>query len=400
MNDKRTEQLALITKDLMLKEPFYGLFLVSLNKVWTDVVPTAGVRFSGINQELALNPQFWDQLSPAHRLGLTKHELLHIAFMHTTDFDILADKSIANVAMDLEVNQYINDENLPAGACTLDTFAHLPLKKKAGTFYYYDTLKNAKDKKTQQMLQDIKDAMGQGQIKVVFSDGTEMNLTDHSMWEDFKGLDEATKKLVQKQLAYTLNEVKDQVVKSRGTIPSEIEVLLNSLLKEEPPKFDWRSYLRRFAGGSMLVYTKKLRRKFNKRFEDNPGLKIKKKKHILVAVDTSGSVSDSELQEFFSEIDHIHRTGAEVTVIQCDSAISNISPYKRNQEIKVYGRGGTSFHPVVDYYNENTRKYTCLIYLTDGEAPAPDKAKGRMLWVMSSKSKINPELHGPQIKLN
>ncbi len=35
-----------------------------------------------------------------------------------------------------------------------------------------------------------------------------------------------------------------------------------------------------------------------KQFEDNPGLKIKQKQHILVAVDTSGSVSNDELKEF------------------------------------------------------------------------------------------------------
>jgi predicted metal-dependent peptidase len=42
---------------------------------------------------------------------------------------------------------------------------------------------------------------------------------------------------------------------------------------------------------------------------------------------------------------------------------------------------------------------SCLIYFTDGEAPAPINAKGPMLWVLSSTSKDNNELPGAVIKL-
>lgn len=60
----------------------------------------------------------------------------------------------------------------------------------------------------------------------------------------------------------------------------------------------------------------------------------------------------------------------------------------------------TSFDPVITYYNENLHKYTSLIYLTDGEASTPPPAKGKMLWVFSSKSSINNDLIGHKIKLN
>ena len=40
----REDSLAKTSKDLMLKEPYYGFFLIMLNKVWNNkVVPTAGV---------------------------------------------------------------------------------------------------------------------------------------------------------------------------------------------------------------------------------------------------------------------------------------------------------------------------------------------------------------------
>jgi predicted metal-dependent peptidase len=88
-------------KELMLKEPYYGFFLIMLNKVWDGKrVPTAGVSKNGINYQLAINPEFWESLSEDHRLGLLKHELLHIAFGHLTTFFKFTDKRLANVAMD------------------------------------------------------------------------------------------------------------------------------------------------------------------------------------------------------------------------------------------------------------------------------------------------------------
>jgi predicted metal-dependent peptidase len=87
-------------------------------------------------------------------------------------------------------------------------------------------------------------------------------------------------------------------------------------------------------------------------------------------------------------------------VVQADTAISHIGPFNHRADFEVHGRGGTSFQPVIDYFNENIHKYTCLIYFTDGEAYAPTPAKGRMLWVLSSQSPLNPKLVGPQIKLN
>jgi predicted metal-dependent peptidase len=226
----------------------------------------------------------------------------------------------------------------------------------------------------------------------------EMDIPQHD-WEEVE-LDEATQKLIEKQTGHILNELADQVKKSRGTIPGEFQSILDKINHTEPPKFDWKGFLRRFSGASVKVYTKKSRRKLSKRYEENPGLKIKQKKHVLVAVDTSGSVSNNELIEFFQEINHIHKTGTDITVVQADTNIKDISPFDPKKEIKIHGRGGTSFDPVVEYYSENVHKYTCLIYLTDGEAPAPEYSRGRMLWVHSSNSSINESLPGIKIQLN
>jgi len=345
----KQQSLSKIGKELMLKEPYYGFFLIMLNKLWDSKrVPTAGVSKNGINYQLAINPEFWESLSDSHRLGLLKHELLHIAFGHLTTFFKFSDKRLANVAMDMEINQYIDKSWLPEGGIDIDNYQEHNLDRKAGCRYY--------------------------------------------------DLSEAEQKLIEKQLQKVLSDAKEQTLKKRGTVPGEIEgvIIIEEVVK---PKFNWRGYIRRFTGVSTKVFTKKIRRKENRRFEANPGLKVKMRQHMLLAIDTSGSVSDAELQEFMSEIYHIYKCGVDITVVQCDTMIRSVEPYKGKFEMAVQGRGGTEFDPVLEYFNANLKKYTSLVYFTDGECSYSVKPRGNTLWVLSERSYMNEDLPGKVIKL-
>jgi len=406
----KADELAKASKDLMLKEPFYGLFLIMLNKQWSKKVPTAGVSRQGINYQLYLNEDFWNKLTSMQHMGLLKHELLHIAFFHITDYEHLSNKEMANIAMDIEINQYIDSDFLPPGPMLPEVFPELNLEPKKGTKYYYDKLmQGAKDGNCPNLNAVLEGLNGEGdgegdgktiKIRPGKNGQMEVQLPDHSSWEEFDDLDEATKKLIKTQTEHIIKEVADQVTKSRGHVPGEMAELIERISKLEPPKFNWRGYLRRFVGGSIKTFTKMALSKPNFRFLDNPGLKHKHRRRILVGVDTSGSVSTNELKEFLAEIYHISRTGTEVDIAQCDSALREVTKFDPKKDFKVHGRGGTSFDPVTDYYDKNYKKYNCLIFVTDGEAPAPKKCRGPVLWVHSSQSKINEDLHGLKIKLN
>jgi predicted metal-dependent peptidase len=430
----KAQSLSKTSKDLMLKEPYYGFFLIMLNKLWDKRrVPTAGVSKNGINYQLTINDDFWEGLTELQRLGLLKHELLHIAFGHLTTFFKFSDKRLANVAMDMEINQYIDSSWLPGGEYSKEEFdeikeeikleiaaarerdapieelkaisnklpargiliqdySDMNLDMRAGCRYYYDKLKEAQDKKNQD------GTCGDEAMDGLLDDIENGQVPDHSTWEDFEDLTEAEQKLIEKQLQKVLSDAKEQTEKKRGTVPGEIDGLI--IVEEiKPAKFDWRGYLRRFTGISTHVFTKKIRRKENKRFDANPGLKIKMKQHMLLAIDTSGSVSDSELIEFMGEIQHIYKAGVEITIIQCDTQIKSIEPYKGKNQIEVKGRGGTEFDPVLEYYNANTKKYTSLVYFTDGECDADVKPRGNVLWVLSERSSMNTDLPGKVIKL-
>jgi predicted metal-dependent peptidase len=391
MMDK-AQSLSKISKELMLKEPYYGFFLIMLNKVWRKDLPTAGVSKQNINYQLAINEEFWTGLSDMHKMGLLKHELLHIAFGHLVSFSSFSNKKLANVAMDMEINQYIEDSWLPEGGIRIEDYEDLRLDKKAGCRYYYDQLLRLQDEK------DKNGTTGNDAMDKLLDNVASGDIPDHSTWEEFDDMTDAEKKLIEKQVQKILQDAKEQTVKKRGNVPGEIEGLI---VVEEftAPKFDWKGYLRRFTGVSTKVFTKKIRRKENRRYEDNPGLKIKMRQHMLLAIDTSGSVSDTELAEFMNEIHHIHKAGVDITVVQCDTSIRSIEPYKGKNEISVLGRGGTEFDPVLDYYNANLKKYTSLVYFTDGECYTSVKPKSKVLWVLSERSSMNEDLPGQVIKL-
>ena len=378
-----SESLAKISKTLLLEQPFYGLFLISLNKVWREDLPTAGVSINGINQQLAINPEFWNSLNDNVKKGILIHELMHIAFNHLITRSNYDDKKLFNIAADLEINQYIDRDWLPEEGIFLDTFPTLSLPIKAGTNAYYKLLQQAHEDGTSPELDDL---MAQGDMHFTWGEGGEE-------------LSESEKKLIQKQIEHQLVGIAE-TCKAQGNIPGHFSELIDRLFHVEPAKFDWRGYLRRFAGNSNKIYTKKTRRKPNKRYNGNPALKIKTRNHVLLAIDTSGSVNKSELEEFISEMHHIYKTGSEITVIQCDTVLYNPEPFNPRKEFKIQGRGGTSFQPVIDHFNSARNRYTSIIYFTDGEACPPYNVRCKILWVHSSVSNINEDLPGLKIKLN
>ena len=385
------DQLSRISKTLIFSEPFYGIFLIGLQKEFTKNCATAGVGKHGIGMRLVINPDFFAELSELHQQGLLKHELLHIAFGHIILADRYPDKKLFNIAADIEINQYIDKNMLPPGGLQLDSFPGIFLPRKAGTKKYYD------------LLSETCDGTGGSSNEALDKLLGEMNGESqycHKEWDEISELPEAEKKLVQKQYEHQMKQTAEEIQKKCGNIPGELAEIIERLFTITPPKFNWKQYLKRFISNASKVYTKKLRRKNNKRYTGNPGLKIKHRNHVLVGVDTSGSVSSEELVEFMHELTHMYKTGNTITVAQFDTELTDVSPFdpKKNWEIK--GRGGTYFQPVVDHYNDPKNKYSAFICLTDGEAPNPENCPKNALWVHSSYSNINEELSGIKIQLN
>lgn len=351
-------------KDLLIREPFYGLFLLNLRK---EIVPkeheiqTIGVGPNGINFTLYVNEHFWSNLDSKYHVSILKHEMLHLVFGHCTELYDVDDHQTMNKGMDCEINQYIN--LLPDDAITLDKVSKLLGKKlepKKGSWYYY--------KELQQFYKNNPHA-----------DIGKM-VDDHSLWP--KDLPEAEKKLLENQIKYKLKEVAEQVTKQAGSIPGELSEIIKAL-KQKEPVFNWKKYLRRVIGNAITSEIQLTRMRPSKRFPDARGIRMKRKPNILVGVDTSGSVNNEEFAEFFAEIHHIYKTGVSVTVVECDTQITNVFEYKGSQDIKRTGFGGTILTPIANYYKEHPEFTVCVIF-TDGYCDTTMPPCQNLIWVITS----------------
>jgi predicted metal-dependent peptidase len=100
-----------------------------------------------------------------------------------------------------------------------------------------------------------------------------------------------------------------------------------------------------------------------------------------VALDTSGSVHDKYLTQFFSELNKLHNMGYEIHVVQADMVVQSSELYNPKKPIQVKGRGGTAFQPAIDALD----KIECdaLVYFTDGETGRETpKSKKPILWAL------------------
>ena len=338
-------------KKLLIMDPFYGLFLLSINKRFDNKIPTACVCRNGIDVELLINKNFWESLSDDEELAIFQHEVLHLCHGHLTMQQNFPNKKHFNIASDANINCYI--KNLPEGAILPENYG---LPGMCGTKFYYENIPEDADDNTL----DIHD------------------------WKDFENLTEVEKKLIQNQIDHLAKRAAEQTQKMQGTIPAGLQDYIKELFKQKKRIFNWKSYFRRMLGSAQDVERKKTRKKESERFPGASGLKHKRKSNVCVVVDTSGSVSNQELVDFFSEIKYVWKAGTNVTIIENDAAIGRIYDYKGTWDGNVTGRGGTVFNQAVDWFNEHRKDYQCVVFFTDGYADVDLNIKGQSIWVITS----------------
>lgn len=90
-------------KELLIKEPFYGIFLLNFKKEIlkeSDSIKTLAVGLQGLTYVLYVNENFWNTLSDEEQISVLKHELMHVCFFHLTDNYNCSNQYLMNIAMD------------------------------------------------------------------------------------------------------------------------------------------------------------------------------------------------------------------------------------------------------------------------------------------------------------
>lgn len=112
---------------------------------------------------------------------------------------------------------------------------------------------------------------------------------------------------------------------------------------------------------------------------------------ILAGIDVSGSIDDEQILKFYHAVSNVFDRGIKnVEIFQFDTELKTPKPlpFKKCLQIKVLGRGGTSFQALFDYSIKHQRDYDGLIIFTDGCAAGPEihhRLTTKVLWVLNDK---------------
>jgi predicted metal-dependent peptidase len=275
-----------------------------------------------------------------------------------------------NIACDLDINQRIDKTYLPSWGIFIDEFRtkhpNLDFKSHAGRHHYYHELSK--------LSEDEKDQMG------ISDNAKHVWIITDGEGNKVENLTEGEKEALKVQIEHTIENIAEEIKKSQGHVPAEIDQLISGFVKPKPA-FNYSKYIRNFVGNSSKFFIKSTKVKENQRFPGQPKIVLKPLNKMLILVDESGSVSEKELYDFLNEIYHLQKK-TDIEIRAFDTGVSNIVKYKGNNEFPRTHCGGTSFTVAVDYFNES--KYQSCIVFTDGHAETPPKCNKRLLWVISS----------------
>jgi len=114
-----------------------------------------------------------------------------------------------------------------------------------------------------------------------------------------------------------------------------------------------------------------------------PGNKRHKGLEALVAIDESGSISDSDIMTFYNELRIIQRvTKAKISVTRFDTDCTDPVPLERYMKTRErMKRGGTDFRPLFKLADSISARL--VLVFTDGDGIMPENTKQKVLWVQT-----------------
>lgn len=189
-----------------------------------------------------------------------------------------------------------------------------------------------------------------------------------------------------------LNKVAEaaNAAKMMGRMSASLERMIDNILDSRLP---WQELLARFLHSVVkndFNWSRPNRTMMNNYQIYLPTLWNEACGSIVLAVDTSGSIGQIQLDEFNAELNGIldQVRPEKVTVIYADADVKHIDEYTPDQypvTMSPHGGGGTDFRPVFEHTNEHIQDVQCLIYLTDMMGTFPeDEPDYPVMWITNS----------------
>ncbi len=381
-----TFNLNMHTARLLMDEPFFAALSRRIDKRASTAIPTAGVKVDKDRGTFVMlyNPEFFEGLTDKQKLGVLKHEFYHLVFEHVTGRLPEAGMSkLWNVATDLAINSHLQGE-LPDMCCMPGEgpFEDLPLGKSAE--WYFNKLKDEQDK------DEGEGDEGEGNGESGDGDGSSGgrdfgdSFDDHSGWEEGQG-DNTTNEIAKERLKEAVKKAAEEAARANswGSVSRQTR---QEIMERITPKVDWKKVLRYFVKTTQRSNRSSTVKRLNKRYRYiHPGKKVNRVARIGIYIDQSGSVSDSMLAAFYSELDKLAAL-AEFTVVPFDDEVITDKVYTwKKGERRKWERvacGGTDFNPPTDHCNANG--FDGMIVLTDLMAPKPKNCNAQRMWMTTT----------------
>ncbi len=361
----KSDWLGKIGVQLILEDPFWGCLYRQLPRKVDERVKRVSLTYeNGRGYSITFHPGQAIEIYDSAFLSLVKHELLHFLLKHPIQRSQARNKALFDLAADLCVDQFVNTYPGRLYIAQFSNFGLLPFQS-AQT--YYEQLLEMEDEGfphkiffLQQCLADRQDTHFK-----------------HSWWREAQEETENFDHLVEE-----LIKMRSQHLQFRW--PDKLWPLVaENRRRTSTATLNWRDQLHWMVRTSRHTHLLFKKNKRSRRYGTPPGVKIKRKHHLLVAVDTSASVKIEELQLFFQEIRRLFQQGVRIDIVECDSQIKKKYPYRGTFPEMISGRGDTSYVAPIEVLNEE-KSYGGLIYFTDGDGPPPFVTPKRpLLWVMS-----------------
>lgn len=352
--------------ELLRKMPFYGDIVMRLSFERNDQIPTACT--DGLN--IYYNPKFFQPLEQGERYFILMHEVMHVLLMHCKRHN-KRDPRIWNTAGDIIINQMLSN---------LSSHMHkfgIPFRRPDNGIYAFVS----PDKTTEDLYEEIR-VLNKNRkknsktlmIKKNFSWGGdgESNMKEITVMDDLDRSRNSDDMAANEQMIKRM--IKESMTKNRSSIGSYF--VPNQLTHlTESKRLNWRTLLKGFLNQKIsdeASYTTP-ERKYLHMDLLLPGYSMTDDEldEIWAFIDSSGSISESEMNQFLTQIYRISKEFHCVTnICYWDTRVTDV--YRNIQKEKDILKctpkhsGGTDINCVYNWISENKVKPDVMIILTDG----------------------------------
>jgi predicted metal-dependent peptidase len=354
------KELARIRTNMILDQPFFGTLACRLK---LKIDPTCDTAWTD-GTHLAVNPAWFMPLKTGQKMGLVCHEVMHVANGHVWRRGA-RDHRKFNLACDFAIDPIIKESGLELPDIGDGTEGHInPAWSGKSAEEIYQLLPPPDPNKKG-------GGKGPGDI-------SDLDVRDAP--RETASADQGEWQVAVLQAAMAARQM--------GKLPGSLQRLVDEI---KQPKVSWKDILRRFIQETA-------RADYNWESPDPdyahvrlymPVQRSEQMPPVVVAIDTSGSISAEELQAFASEVGAVkcEARPEKLHVVYWDSKIQGIDEFEAEDVFVPNPRGGggsTALPQVTGWIEDEDIQPACLIVLTDMCITFPEETDYPTLFVSNT----------------